>query len=227
MKKQNDFVPEWAKKVVWYQIFPEHFRNGNKYNDPTVETLKGAGPNDYTSPWQVHPWTSDWYKLQPYETTKIIQALITPDGDGNPLDGIYDWRLDVAFCIKHKFWKEWRKHFKLINPQAYLIAEVIGSIKELKLYLQGDEFDAVMNYNFAFASSKFFINKKNKISVEESDKKLKQLRNSFTPGVAYVQQNLFDSHDTTRLASHIVNSELHAYSDWAKYFNLSKAENPD
>ena len=80
MKKQNDFVPEWAKKVVWYQIFPEHFRNGNKYNDPTVETLKGAGPNDYTSPWQVHPWTSDWYKLQPYETTKIIQALITPDG---------------------------------------------------------------------------------------------------------------------------------------------------
>ena len=50
MKKQNDFVPEWAKKVVWYQIFPERFRNGNKCNDPTVETLKGAWPNDYTSP---------------------------------------------------------------------------------------------------------------------------------------------------------------------------------
>jgi cyclomaltodextrinase / maltogenic alpha-amylase / neopullulanase len=27
-------VPEWAKEVVYYYIFPERFRNGNKANDP-------------------------------------------------------------------------------------------------------------------------------------------------------------------------------------------------
>jgi len=62
-----EFVPEWAKKVVWYQIFPERFRNGDPDNDPTLESIEGAYPHDVTSPWQIHPWTSDWYELQSYE----------------------------------------------------------------------------------------------------------------------------------------------------------------
>jgi cyclomaltodextrinase len=60
-------VPEWAKSVVWYQIFPERFRNGDPSNDPRLEDLKGAWPHDTSSPWQIHSWTSDWYELQPYE----------------------------------------------------------------------------------------------------------------------------------------------------------------
>ena len=27
-------TPEWVKKTVWYQIFPERFANGDKTNDP-------------------------------------------------------------------------------------------------------------------------------------------------------------------------------------------------
>jgi len=27
-------VPDWAKGIVWYQVFPERFRNGNASNDP-------------------------------------------------------------------------------------------------------------------------------------------------------------------------------------------------
>ena len=27
---QNSVVPEWAKKAVWYQIFPERFANGGQ-----------------------------------------------------------------------------------------------------------------------------------------------------------------------------------------------------
>ena len=30
---QKDFTPEWSKGVVWYQIFPERFNNGDKSND--------------------------------------------------------------------------------------------------------------------------------------------------------------------------------------------------
>ena len=28
---------QWAKGIVWYQIFPERFCNGNTDNDPTLE----------------------------------------------------------------------------------------------------------------------------------------------------------------------------------------------
>ena len=60
-------VPKWAKQVVWYQIFPERFHNGDQGNDPTLDDIKGAWPHNYTSPFQISPWTSDWYKLQPWE----------------------------------------------------------------------------------------------------------------------------------------------------------------
>jgi len=60
-------VPQWAKKAVWYQIFPERFYNGDKTNDPKVIDMKGAWPGKIPKGWQISPWTSDWYKLQPWE----------------------------------------------------------------------------------------------------------------------------------------------------------------
>ena len=55
--------PEWAQGAVWYQIFPERFRNGDTRNDPTAAD---AGIKNYPN-WQVSPWTSDWYKAQSWE----------------------------------------------------------------------------------------------------------------------------------------------------------------
>ncbi len=55
-------VPEWAKKAVWYQIFPERFRNGDRANDPTAIDAQAGNPL-----WRVSPWTSDWYEIQPWE----------------------------------------------------------------------------------------------------------------------------------------------------------------
>jgi hypothetical protein len=65
-RDKDDFVPQWAKKVIWYQIFPERFRNGDEKNDPTIKDIEGAYPHNVTSPWQIHPWTADWYELQSY-----------------------------------------------------------------------------------------------------------------------------------------------------------------
>ena len=56
-------APEWAKGAVWYQIFPERFWNANPDNDPVRERVL----RDDRYSWQVHPWTADWYKLQPWE----------------------------------------------------------------------------------------------------------------------------------------------------------------
>src|SRR5690606_23518600 len=62
-----EFVPQWAKSVVWYQIFPERFRDGDATNNPTINNLKGADPQELPKEWQIHPWGSDWYELQDYE----------------------------------------------------------------------------------------------------------------------------------------------------------------
>jgi cyclomaltodextrinase len=68
-KEETDIprVPDWAKKAVWYQIFPERFANGDKNNDPTPYDMRGAWPYKIPEGWQVSPWTSDWYELQPWE----------------------------------------------------------------------------------------------------------------------------------------------------------------
>lgn len=60
------------------------------------------------------------------------------------------WRLDVAADLghssefNHKFWKEFRKMVKMANPNAIILAEHYGSPKD---WLQGDEWDTVMNYD--------------------------------------------------------------------------------
>ena len=60
--------PKWSKNAIWYQIFPERFRNGDTTNDPTKETLDGTWPFDPVEEWSISPWGSDWYKMQEWET---------------------------------------------------------------------------------------------------------------------------------------------------------------
>lgn len=64
---QSD-VPEWAADAIYYQIFPERFRNGDPANDPTRESLELG---DLTAPvpenWRLSPWTGDWYARADWE----------------------------------------------------------------------------------------------------------------------------------------------------------------
>ena len=34
-------APEWAEGIVWYQIFPERFRDGDPNNQPNRERARG------------------------------------------------------------------------------------------------------------------------------------------------------------------------------------------
>ncbi len=60
------------------------------------------------------------------------------------------WRLDVAADLGHSqdfnhyFWKKFRKAVKSANPNAIILAEHYGNTRE---WLQGDEWDTVMNYD--------------------------------------------------------------------------------
>ena len=87
---QNNVAPQWSKGIVWYQVFPERFNNGDPSNDPTVKDQNGAYPFDDTSAFKIHPWTSDWYQLQPYEqkNSKDIYFNIQRRRYGGDLQGV-------------------------------------------------------------------------------------------------------------------------------------------
>jgi cyclomaltodextrinase / maltogenic alpha-amylase / neopullulanase len=65
MTEDTNYVetPDWSKGAVWYQIFPERFRNGDSNNDPTATEVMGHDDND----WQITPWTSGWFTRAGWE----------------------------------------------------------------------------------------------------------------------------------------------------------------
>lgn len=64
--------------------------------------------------------------------------------------GIDGWRLDVPDEIDDDdFWREFRRVVKNANPDAYIVGEIW---KPAQRWLQGDQFDAVMNYIFSRAA---------------------------------------------------------------------------
>ncbi len=74
-------TPDWAKRAVWYQIFPERFRNGDTSNDPMR-----------TVPWR-HEWSKP-YKPAPgstpngFEETGEFYRYIYDRRYGGDLQGI-------------------------------------------------------------------------------------------------------------------------------------------
>ena len=64
---ENNNSISWHEHAIWYQIFPDRFYNGDKSNDPTIETLTGTWPYDVQDAWEVMPWTEQWYKFQSWE----------------------------------------------------------------------------------------------------------------------------------------------------------------
>lgn len=82
-------------------------------------------------------------KLHDY-ILRIAKKWVSPPYN---VDG---WRLDVAADLgfsseyNHEFWKEFREVVKEANPDALILAEHYGDPRS---WLQGDEWDTVMNYD--------------------------------------------------------------------------------
>lgn len=68
----------------------------------------------------------------------------------SPPYNVDGWRLDVAADLghsqefNHHFWQEFRKAVKEANPEAIILAEHYGNTRD---WLQGNEWDTVMNYD--------------------------------------------------------------------------------
>ncbi len=206
--KQESPYKDWYSVTRWDDNLPDGFEYegwfGHHYLPEFARDENNLNPH---------------YKKYLFDITRRWMA---PEGD--PSKGVDGWRLDVAFCVPHGFWREWRGLVKSINPEAYITGEVIDIAPE---FLRGDEFDALMNYPFAFNVSQFFIDQKDKIPPSVFAREMLRLGRAYPPDVTGVMMNLLSSHDTPRLRTLIVNPDCN-YRDWWGFHDRSKAEkNPN
>lgn len=190
---------EQSKYKDWYLI--------DAFDDPVTATDEF----DYKGWWNIKSLpefnrTKDDLATGPKEYIfNSTKKWMDPDGDGDPSDGIDGWRLDVAREVPIGFWKQWRNIVKTVNNQSL----IVGELWELSPdFISNDgAFDALMNYNFAFAVNDLFIAEKNKITIDEFIDKLHQIDDTYPLQNLYVLQNLLSSHDTERLSSLIQNPD--------------------
>lgn len=122
--------------------------------------------------------------------------------------GIDGWRLDVPGDIDDdSFWQEFRRVVKGANPEAYICGEIW---KEAQRWLQGDQFDAVMNYIFTWNALAFFGGetvrkdwKHKHLPLDPLDApafvhNIDHMHNLYDWEINYAQLNLLDSHDMPR-----------------------------
>ncbi len=125
--------------------------------------------------------------------------------------GIDGWRLDVPDCIEAPgFWQEFRKRVKSINPDAYIVGELQGDASR---WLDGTQFDGVMNYLFRIATIRFALQEHldveywqkfdppptSLLTAEEYAQKINHLLNLYQWEIQLTQLNLISSHDTARI----------------------------
>ena len=109
------------------------------------------------------------------------------------------WRLDVSNEVPHDFWREFRKRVKDRNPELYILGENWDNSLP---WLMGDQFDAVMNYEFAMPIWKYFRKEKEgeRIYSEEQFRyAIGRLLTSYPKNVTANLFNLLESHDTERI----------------------------
>lgn len=97
-------------------------------------------------------WGHDTLPKLNYEDSEQLMNYVLRIGKKwvSPPFNADGWRLDVAADLgrsqdfNHRFWQEFRKAVKEANPEAIILAEHYGNTKD---WLQGNEWDTVMNYD--------------------------------------------------------------------------------
>ena len=115
------------------------FRNSEKWDWPNNGSYDG---------W----WGHETLPKLNYEGSAKLEEYILTIGKKwvSPPYNVDGWRLDVAADLgysteyNHLFWKKFRKAVKEANPKAIILAEHYGNPKD---WLNGDEWDTIMNYD--------------------------------------------------------------------------------
>lgn len=212
-------------RIVLDGVFNHASRGFFQFN----HILECGASSPYVDWFRVHGYPLHAYEGKPnYECWWNLPALPTFN-HANPqvkkyiyevarywLDqGIDGWRLDVPFEVQEEgFWQGFREVVKTANPQAYITGEIPWDATP---WLQGDQFDGVMNYLFTYANWSFFGGRnihRELVGHWEGHgpqyfstsgtgflANLEKLLHLYPMPAVLAQLNLLDSHDTARFLS--------------------------
>lgn len=169
---------EWHSPYIdWYFIegFPLRANRGEKPNYKTFSYFGGMPKLNLKNP-----------EVARYVTDVALYWLRECGIDG--------WRLDVGDEISHVFWRNFRREIKAEFPDALIIGEVWHLAED---FLQGDEWDTVMNY--PFYQNVLRLGAWETITPSQFAQNLDLIFGQLHPKVPPLLWNLVDSHDTPRL----------------------------
>ena len=132
------------------------------------------------------------------------------------------WRLDVApelgragkDRLTYEVWRDVRKSLKAVNKDIYLVGEDWNDASE---YLEGDMWDATMNYygsgrllrswmgerdRFLTSSWGHAPEADNEMNAYDAERAFNETASATIDQALYMRMNLIDSHDTPRLHNH-------------------------
>jgi glycosidase len=104
------------------------------------------------------------------------------------------WRLDVADEISHDFWRSFRARIKAEFPEALIVGEVWHHAPD---FLQGDQWDSVMNYPFYRAVLDYAAD--GRMSASDFLGAIGFQRGNTHNAAHHLMWNLIGSHDTARI----------------------------
>jgi glycosidase len=194
----NDILENgpYSPWLDWFKIF-----------DWPVSAYNGDLPANYAG------WVGNRALPEFNHENPDVREYIMQVGEYWIQQGIDGWRLDVPYEINVPgFWEEFRERVKNINPEAYIVGEVWDNAQ---YWLDGNQFDAVMNYVFTGPTIAFTARDRVDRSLVEqpaykpypaqdaSDyaEHIEHLLALYPWEIQLTQFNLLASHDTARLLS--------------------------
>jgi cyclomaltodextrinase / maltogenic alpha-amylase / neopullulanase len=221
-----------SKYVDWYNII--------QFDDPATseDELKyeGWGGNNPYMPVFRKDIIPPEDKVMPFEGNFHSESLkqhifnvsrrwLDPDGDRNPADGVDGFRLDVAGEIPMGFWRDYRKVVRSVNPEAYLIGEIWwlewpDKLLDPKIFLEGDQYDAIMNYRWYRVARGFFGQAEPALTPAGFVQEINRINKGISIENLQAMMNVTSSHDSPRLSTSLYNKTMDKY-------NAKPSDNPD
>ncbi len=164
---------KWLDREGIYDISDEEYDVGayREYDSPYHDFFKFF--NDIWPDNQSYDgwWGNDTLPKLNYEGSLKLEEYIIGIGKKwvSPPYNVDGWRLDVAADLgysreyNHSFWKKFRAAVREANPQALILAENYGDSHE---WLEGDEWDTIMNYDAFMEPVTWFLTGMQKHSDE-------------------------------------------------------------
>jgi cyclomaltodextrinase len=185
------------------------FNHCGKTFPPFVDVIEKGAASPYADWFHVREWplrvedgipTYETFAFEPImpklntENAEVKAYLLEVAEFWIKVIGIDGWRLDVANEVDHRFWRLFHDKVKSVNAEAYILGEIWH---DSMMWLQGDQFDAVMNYPFTTAVLDFITT--GKLDGEGFAHAVGSLLASYPQQANEAAFNLLDSHDTPRL----------------------------